>query len=160
LKTFSLPDSGPRRRRYGRPASALLALGCALLAPSATFAQDDERAAVQAVVDRLFDGMRDKDEALLRSVFAPKARLGTEETGEFIASVVASERHLDEVTFDETILIDEDLAMAWTPYNLFIDGAFHHCGVDLFVLRRATEGWLISQLDDTRRTEGCDPARR
>jgi hypothetical protein len=50
--------------------------------------------------------------------------------------------------------------MAWTPYNIFIDGDFHHCGVDLFVMRRVDDTWRITHLDDTRRTEGCEPGRR
>ncbi len=116
--------------------------------------------AVLAVVDRLFDGMRDKDADQLASVFAPEARLGTNGVDGFVASVLQSERHLDEVTFDETVLIDGDLAMAWTPYNIFVDGEFHHCGVDLFVMRHDGDDWRITQLDDTRRTEDCDPERR
>ena len=74
--------------------------------------------------------------------------------------MTSSEAYLDEVTFDESVLVDDDLAMAWTPYNLFVDGVFHHCGVDLFTLRRTEGRWLIAHLEDTRRTEGCDPTRR
>jgi hypothetical protein len=112
------------------------------------------------VVQRLFDGMRARDGATLSSVFAAEARLGTQAVAGFIEQVVAGERHLDEVTFDETVLIDGDLAMAWTPYNIYVDGQFHHCGVDLFVMRRLDGHWLITHLDDTRHTEGCDPTRR
>lgn len=32
----------------------------------------------------------------------------------------------DEVTFDEEARIDGDMAIAWTPYNLFVDGEFRH----------------------------------
>ena len=122
--------------------------------------EGSEHEAVLAVVTTLFDGMRGRDEAKLRSVFAESARLGTQGVDGFIERVVGGERYLDEVTFDETVLIDGDLAMAWTPYNLFVDDEFHHCGVDLFVMKRSDEGWRITQLDDTRRTEGCDPERR
>ena len=127
---------------------------------SAQVAAGDDRDAVLAVVQRLFDGMREKEASMLEAVFAPDARLGTRDAKIFIEGVVSSERYLDEVTFDETVLIDQDLAMAWTPYNLFVDGEFHHCGVDLFVLRRTESGWHITHLDDTRRSEGCDPKRR
>lgn len=126
-----------------------------------------------AVVDALFDGMREKDEAGLRAIFHPGARLhsaGVDEAGNpatretpidgFIRSVVSSPATLDEVTFDEEVRVDGNLAMAWTPYNLFVNGQFQHCGVDVFVMTRTAEGWKILQIGDTRRTSGCDPARR
>ncbi len=116
--------------------------------------------AIQSVVDALFDGMREKDAAKIERQFHTDARLGNLAAGDFARRVSESEAYLDEVTFDETILIDGDLAMAWTPYNLFVDEQFHHCGVDLFVMKRTEGRWLISQLEDTRRTEGCDPTRR
>ena len=119
-----------------------------------------ERDAVLAVVTQLFDGMRARNEALLRSAFAPGARLGKQDAEGFINAVVNGSRHLDEITFDETVLVDDDLAMAWTPYNIFVDREFHHCGVDLFVMRRGEGGWRITYLDDTRHTDGCDPDRR
>lgn len=124
-----------------------------------SYAQED-RAQVMGVVDNLFDGMRAKDEGLLRSVFAPDARIGDTDVDSFVASVLSASVHLDEVTFDETVRVDGDLAIAWTPYNIFIDGEFHHCGVDLFVLKRVDDAWKITTLEDTRRTEGCSPERR
>lgn len=146
-----------------RPCGFFAALSVSLLASTATLAEHHEgtdHEAVLAVVTALFDGMRGRDEAKLRSVFGEEARLGTQGVDGFIERVVTGERFLDEVTFDETVLIDGDLAMAWTPYNLFVDDVFHHCGVDLFVMKLSDEGWRITQLDDTRRTEGCDPERR
>ncbi|MEM8489272.1 MAG: nuclear transport factor 2 family protein [Pseudomonadota bacterium] len=117
------------------------------------------RAQILGVVTSLFDGMREKDAALIRKQFVPNARLGTLSVSDFIERVGGSRAYLDERTFDETVLVDGDLAMAWTPYNLFIDGKFHHCGVDLFVLKRIGGQWQIADLEDTRRTENCEPHR-
>ena len=140
--------------------------------PLSAQAPDDESAVLE-VVRTLFDGMREKDESLLRSVFHPEARLHTAGVGAegrpvtretpvdgFIAGVVSAEARLDEVTFDERVEVSGNLAMAWTPYNLFVDDAFQHCGVDVFVFTRSDEGWKILQLADTRTREGCDPSRR
>lgn len=134
---------------------------------------DLDRAAVLDVVNTLFDGMRQKEEAALRSVFHADARLhtaGSDQAGNpvtrgnpadaFVSGVLGATANLDEVTFDEVVLVDGNLAMAWTPYNLFVDGAFQHCGVDLFVMTRTSDGWRILQLVDTRSREGCDPERR
>lgn len=174
-----------RKRRSGLRGSGtvvgavLLAVASAVAAPQAARGQDApvsseaDEAAVLAVVDRLFDGMRQKDEALLRGVWHPEARLQTAtrtDEGEpvlrstpvddFIASVLSSSAHLDEVTFDEVVRISGDLATAWTPYNLFVDGSFQHCGVDALQLIRHGDGWRIHQLTDTRTRQGCDPSRR
>jgi len=128
--------------------------------PAGNGSTENAENAVLAVVDALFDGMRNKDAELIRSQFADGTRLGSLAVDDFVERVTANEAHLDEVTFDETVLVDDDLAMAWTPYNIFIDGSFHHCGVDLFTMRRSDGRWRITHLEDTRRTEGCDPARR
>jgi hypothetical protein len=160
-----------KRRAWG----LVVAWGVLLAGPEAVAAQastaDDEEA-VLAVVRALFDGMREKDEALLRSVWHPDARLqsaGADENGNprvtstevesFVAGVLAAEPYLDERTFDEEVRVDGNLATAWTPYNIFIDGEFGHCGVDAFQMVRTAEGWRILQLTDTRTREGCDPER-
>lgn len=144
-----------------------------LAVPVAATAQTPDEDAVLDVVRTLFDGMREKDEAKLRSVWHPEARLqsagqapdGTYRVSStpvdsFITSVLGAEAHLDEVTFDEEVLVDGPLATAWTPYNLFVDDALSHCGVDAIQMVRTDEGWKILQLTDTRTREGCDPTRR
>jgi len=151
----------------------LLALAGALWTPVPVLAQDGAEAEVLAVVKTLFDGMREKDAEKIGSVFHPEARLhsaGVDAQGNpvtretpldrFAAGVASSQVHVDEVTFDEEVRIDGNLAMAWTPYNVFVDGTFQHCGVDVFLMTRTPDGWKILQLADTRTREGCDPERR
>ncbi|MFK7829348.1 MAG: nuclear transport factor 2 family protein [Congregibacter sp.] len=121
-------------------------------------AQAQTQAAVLAVVTDLFDAMREKNAADLESLFLPQARLGDKAVTGWIEQLSRSSAYLDEVTYDETIMIDGDLAMAWTPYTIYVDGTLHHCGVDVFVMKRIEGQWKISQLDDTRRQENCpDP---
>lgn len=125
---------------------------------------------VQVLVD-LFDGMRSKDEALLRRVWHPAARLLTAPAAadselretpidRFIEGVLGSAAELDEVIFDVVVQVNGGLASVWAPYNLFVDGSFQHCGVDAVQLVRTLEGWRITQLTDTRTQDGCDPDRR
>lgn len=137
--------------------SLALSLGLASHGLVAQDKQSPESAehAVQRVVDRLFDGMRAKDAQALLKLFLPDARLGTSGVNDWVDQVSKSNAFLDEVTYDEVILIDEGLAMAWTPYTLYVDGELHHCGVDVFVMRLGAAGWKILQLDDTRRTDDC-----
>lgn len=145
-----------------------------LLAPGGTAAQTGaDEAAILQVVHDLFDGMREKDGEKLSGVWHPDARLqtaGTDADGAaqlgstpvagFIQGVVDSSAELDEVTFDERVVIDGRLATVWAPYNLFVNGAFQHCGVDAIQMIRTADGWKIFQLTDTRTREGCDPERR
>ncbi|WP_439107748.1 nuclear transport factor 2 family protein [Congregibacter sp.] len=140
------------------PLSGVLLTAFLALSPMA-IAQSSEQEILDAVTV-LFDAMRSKDAEALRDAFLPEGRLGTESTEGWISSVSSSEAYLDEVTFDETVLIDDNVAMAWTPYNLFVNNEFHHCGIDLFSFRKVDGQWKILQIDDTRRTEGCDPERR
>ncbi len=142
-----------------RTVSTLALTACLVIGP-AHAAESTARGAILAVVDGLFDGMREKSEGTLRAQFAPDASVGSGTVDSFVSAVLSSQAHLDEVTFDETVLVDGDLAMAWTPYNIFVDGAFHHCGVDLFVMKRLEGRWKITALEDTRRTDGCDTGRR
>lgn len=139
---------------------ALLLSATCHATPDANSAADSEISAVLAVVKTLFDGMRSKDPQKLRSVFSADASLGGTPVEKFVESVLASKAHLDEVTFDETVLIDGELAMAWTPYNIFVDGEFHHCGVDLFVMRKTDGEWKVRYLEDTRRSERCEEDRK
>ena len=60
------------RIRYG---VVMLVCLLGLLRPAAAGAQTDERREVLAVVQRLFDAMRTRDSAAMRSVFDPAGRL-------------------------------------------------------------------------------------
>ena len=51
-----------------------------------------------------------------------------------------------------SILIDDNLATAWTPYRFYIGETFSHQGVNAFQLVKTREGeWKILSIIDTRR---------
>jgi len=154
-------------------AGILMAVLAALALPGSATAQAQDQAAVMAVVHTLFDGMREKDSTKLASVWHREARLqstGRDEQGNptvttldvaaFSQRIVSMKPTVDEETFDEQVMVNEDLAMVWAPYNVFVDGEFRHCGVDAFQLVRTADGWKILQLADTETQKGCDPSRR
>ncbi|GAB5412816.1 MAG: hypothetical protein Cons2KO_04190 [Congregibacter sp.] len=146
------------------PAIAITTLLMSVIHAGPIAAQNTEQstaaaAAVQATVDRLFDAMRAKDAAALRTLFLPEARLDTSDVDAWVQQVSGSSAYLDEVTYDEIIVVDQDLAMAWTPYTLYVNEVLHHCGVDAFILRMTEGEWKILQLNDTRRKESCPDPR-
>jgi hypothetical protein len=150
--------------------SALLAL--APLAPLSAQAKpkaetEQEREAVLAVVQRLFDGMRARDSAAVRATFHPEARLIA--TGEqegvpsirvipadgFVAAIGGGDEEWDEPFWDSVVQVQDNLATVWTRYAFYRAGTFSHCGVDAFILTRTEDGWQIVSIADTRQREGC-----
>lgn len=134
-----------------------------------SFAQNDE-AAIKYTIVRLFEGMRKSDSVMIRSAFASqgilqtvaknkegKIFIETEPLDSFIVFVNQPHKELydERVTFD-MIKIDDELAMAWTPYKFYIGDKFSHCGVDSFQLIKVNGEWKIQYLIDTRRRRNCE----
>lgn len=153
----------PRPLIAGALTLALLSAAAVPRLPAQTTGED----AVREVLDRVFSGMAEADSGKVRSAFADGARfaiLSTEEGAEpvsyatvdrWLASIAGSENRWEERVYDVEIRVDDTMASAWTPYTFLLDGAVRHCGVNSIELLRTVEGWKITQLSDTRRTEGC-----
>ena len=124
---------------------------------------------IKTTISYLFDGMKNADPVLLRSAFADSAILQTisrnkegktiiqnESIAEFADFVSKQTKGgADErITYDE-IRIDGPLAIAWTPYEFYMNGKFSHCGVNSFQLVRLNGVWKIQYIIDTRRRAGC-----
>jgi hypothetical protein len=133
----------------------------------ATAAVPDERAAVLAVVQRLWDAMKTRDTALVRSVFDSSATLTRVATrnGEarvqvmpvstFIEALGRANEAWNERMFAPEVRIDGSLAIVWTEYDFHLGSQFSHCGVDAFQLLKTSAGWKIVAISDTARREGC-----
>lgn len=139
------------------------------LVSTTAFAQGDE-AAVKGVVNKLFEGMKKSDTALIRSSFSDQSILQTVikskegktsiETGPLNSFLVeVSKPHVEvydeRITFD-VVKIDGDLAMVWAPYKFYVGDRFSHCGVDCFQLVKLNGKWKIQYLVDTRHRQGCE----
>lgn len=157
-----------------RPIVLLLALtlGAAASARAQSAAPAPSRAAdsaaVLAVVQRVFDAMRSRDSAALRTAFAAGARMMTpgmrngapvvavEPVDGFIRAVgQPSDSTWDERLYNPEVRLDGNLATVWTEYDFYLGSSFLHCGVDAFQLARFAEGWKIVSLADTRQRDGC-----
>ncbi|HEU5182927.1 MAG TPA: nuclear transport factor 2 family protein [Gemmatimonadaceae bacterium] len=127
----------------------------------------EERAAVLAVVQKLWDGMRTHDTALVRSVFDSSAtlsrvvdrggvaRVQLTPVSRFIEALGQAKEPWNEKMFDPEVRIDGPLATVWTEYDFHLGTQFSHCGVDAFQLLKTSAGWKIVALSDTARREGC-----
>lgn len=146
----------------------LIAICSFLLVVSIVHAQSEE-VAVKMVVDKLFTAMKNGDAKSLGECFADGAILQTiinkngevsvktEPVKEFADFVGTQKKDAaDERITYESVKIDGELAMAWTPYNFYYNGTFSHCGVDCFQLVKIKGEWKIQYLIDTRRKTGCN----
>ena len=146
---------------------ALLVVIC--LISISLFSQTTEDS-VKAAVNKLFEGMKNSDPALITASFADSAVLQTigtsregktiirnEKVSEFAESVSKSAKgDLDERIEYGSIKIDGALASVWTPYKFYYKGQFSHCGVNSFQLVRINGAWKIQYLIDTRRKQPCE----
>lgn len=151
-------------KNYYKPLLVLI-----LTFASARSVAQSEEAAVKEVVNRLFDGMRKSDTSMIRSAFSEKpilqtiiknregeTRIMNEVVDSFIVSISRPRKEiLDERIVFEKVLVDGDLAIAWTPYQFYFGETFSHCGVNSFQLVKLKGQWKIQYLIDTRRKQDC-----
>lgn len=144
-------------------------------APGAASAQGSPANAEQevlAVVNKLFDAMRTRDTAVMRSLFDSSARLVTTASRDgqptirstritdFISIIgrAPAADTLNETISDTEVRVDDNLATVWTAYDFHVNSRFSHCGYDAFQMVRTPEGWKIIAIADTQRREGCKKA--
>lgn len=147
----------------------LLALALAVVAPASTaHAQDSDRTAILATVQKVFTAMRTRDTLLLLSAFDTSARLVDVSTrgtpavslitvSQFATGILRAPAGVvwNERIFEPEVRIDGPVAQVWAYYTFHRNATFSHCGVDAFMLLHVGAEWKITQLADSRRTQGC-----
>ncbi|SDL09493.1 hypothetical protein SAMN04488034_102267 [Salinimicrobium catena] len=130
-----------------------------------------EEEAIKKTVETFFEGFHARDSVIMKSVLADgvivqtigKAKSGEiklhqEDIHKVLKGIVSIPLDTDfkEVLHSFEIKIDGAMANAWTPYSLYINEEFSHCGVNNFQLFKENGDWKIIYLIDTRRREGCE----
>jgi hypothetical protein len=59
---------------------------------------------------------------------------------------------LEERIHDPLVRVDHDIAMAWTPYDFFVDGELDPGGTNIVSFLKIDGRWLISGIADNGRT--------
>jgi hypothetical protein len=147
----------------------ILSLTLVIITSLNVFAQNDEKAAIEAVITTIFDGMRAGDSSMVASKVlrdAPMNSVYTNQEGEVVRAIGSLDRWLNAIgtphdeIWDEQISsidirIDGDLASVWTPYKFFVGENFSHCGVNSIQMAKLEGEWKIIHIVDTRRRDNC-----
>ena len=155
--------------KYNIPNHFFLAFIVMVCLCGGVHAQDREAMqSINHLMRGFFEAMRQQDTVFLAGAFYPDAQMytvikndfngisiGKNGVPEFIQRVGESKQVLDERIAAPIVNVDGSMATAWVPYQFFIDGEFHHCGVNAFQFVQTSSGWKISHIMDTRRTENC-----
>lgn len=146
----------------------MAAAALALLLPLKVSAQaDQEEARILHLVQRFFDALEKQDTITFREICLKEARnfaVREVQDSVIVRSQLSSafrfnpRRILKErMRMQSTeIKVHDRVAMAWVPYDLWINDTFSHCGVDVFTFIHTDDGWKISSLAYTVETEGCE----
>ena len=146
----------------------LLILAVALSYSIISFSQSDDRALILEPVQKFFDSIEFRDRQLLESILVPnslnisarelddgEAQFNVMSYDEVVTALTRPGRNAKERSWDETVLIQGNIAVVWTPYDFHVDGEFSHCGIDSFQLIKQDGQWLISNSSWTLETENC-----
>lgn len=125
---------------------------------------------VKQTINQFFDGFHKGDTAVIKQVIAANISLQTvlkKKTKEVKLSTTNFDSFLTiihnrpkdqqwkEKLTSYTIIADDQLANAWTPYEFYVNEKFSHCGVNSFQLYKSQDGWKIISIVDTRKIKEC-----
>ena len=147
--------------------AALVGLLALFLTPASAHAQASDEDAVIAAVQQLFDAMAARDTLAARTVLLPEGRfisirdtgdgprIGSSSHREFLDQLAMPGDDWLERFWNPTLLIHGRMAVVWTQYDFYRNGAFSHCGIDAFSLLKTTDGWKIAGVTYTVEPAGC-----
>ena len=129
-----------------------------LLAMGQSPTKDEEQ--IKAVILKTFSAMKSVDSVALKSCFTSNALLHISQVkpeGNVVREVPATKFIQNVMTrkpgeMDERvlswgpILIDQEIATAWVPYEFYLNGKFSHKGVDVFLLVKTGNEYRIKTL--------------
>jgi hypothetical protein len=135
---------------------ALVFAAAGAMSPAAAQAPADVRAQVLAVADSALATISRNDfvaftDLMLDSAvtFSAGERDGTAWTSfrtRAAQRAMQSDRKFTERGFDPQVMISGPIAVVWLPYDFYLDGAWSHCGVDVFTMLETEAGWRIATL--------------
>jgi hypothetical protein len=146
----------------------LALISCGLICVTPTIADEaEDRTAIVEAVQAFFDAMTDRDADAMRSMLTPDGVFYGYREGPDGMSIMRpthqaytdrlaeGDGRLVERFWDPQILLHHRMAVVWTPYDLYIDGEFSHCGIDNFNFLKTDEGWKITGVVFSMEPDNC-----
>lgn len=134
-------------------AVAILLLGA--LHQNAAAQTIDARAAVIAVADSALAAITRGDVVGLTDLMVPEAQMFPTSTRDGVSAYRMRTREAQrtgamsgvvERGFSPTAMVNGGVATVWMPYDLYLNGAWSHCGVDVFTMVKTENKWRIASL--------------
>jgi hypothetical protein len=141
--------------------TALPILATAQASPSS------EKAAVVQVVQQFFTTMQQRDTATAKNITLTNCQLySIQQTkdsiitrmrtfADFLQVVAQKQLSLEEKMWNPTVMVHNQLAIVWAPYDFHLNGKLTHCGIDVFNLLKTSTGWKISGVQYTVEPDAC-----
>jgi len=135
---------------------------------SSVYAQPSEKQILITIANDFFQALEKQDTTALHKLFMKGSSSYFVRDSEK-APVQTGVRSFTQITFkpdrvitermreSEVIVhIDGRIAVAWVPYDLWINQEFSHCGVDVFTFIKTETKWEIASIAYSMVPEGCN----
>ncbi|KAJ6632228.1 hypothetical protein B0H10DRAFT_2427028 [Mycena sp. CBHHK59/15] len=125
-----------------------------------------EQLAVLDVAEKFLEGIGTRNKKLMLEQILPSGGATLLRNGSPLFLTLADV--VDRIPFDHpqnleerisgqpVILVDRDIAMAWTPYEFFIGDSLDHVGTNIWSFAKQDGRWLISGVADNSRKPDSD----
>jgi hypothetical protein len=115
----------------------------------------DARAAVIAVADSALAAITRGDVVALTDLMVPEGVMFPTSTRNGVTRYSVRTREAQRTSalsgvmergFNPQALVNGGVALVWMPYDLYVNGAWSHCGVDVFTFVKSNGTWRIASL--------------
>lgn len=126
-----------------------------LLSSRAAAQTPDARATVIAIADSALAAITRGDAVGLTDLMVPEAVMFPTSTRDGVTAYRVRTREAQRTAaingvvergFRPTAMVNGGVAMVWMPYDLYVNGAWSHCGADVFTLVKNGNTWRIATL--------------
>lgn len=137
----------------------LLLVGTLSVATAEKKGLSPEEVAVLKPLQDVLDGIAKRDKTEVRNQLLPGGSATLIRHGKilqlsfdaFVDRIREGPEIVEERIHDPLVLIDDDIAVIWAPYDFFINGVVDHRGTDIVHLVRQDGHWLIAGIGDNSR---------
>lgn len=142
------------------PAALLLSVS------TIAIAGDEAGDAALATVQAFMDALSARDVDTLNELLVERGDLVRADSdgtlsylahADYLESLGTGNGRLYEEIFDTDVRVHGVFASVWAPYNFYLDGTLHHCGVNNFSLVKQAGTWKVAAVAYSATTDGCEP---